>query len=122
MLAAAAAATPSVIFHVIVDDLGWGDVSWHRTGSNLENPTPHMASLVSEGVELDRVYVYHMCTPSRSSFLSGRLPVHVEVALPSRVTSPSSVACKLKTPNPTPNTFSRTKPSGAFMLPSLLTY
>ena len=41
-----------------------------------------MAALAAEGVLLDRLYVYHMCTPSRSSFLSGRLPVHVEVALP----------------------------------------
>ena len=41
-----------------------------------------MAALVQEGVQLDRLYVYHMCTPSRSSYLSGRLPIHVEVALP----------------------------------------
>ena len=81
LLGSALAASPSLIFHVIVDDLGWGDTTWHgATDPGVQ--TPHMAGLVAEGVQLDRVYVYHMCTPSRSSFLSGRLPVHVEVALP----------------------------------------
>ena len=74
-------APPSVIFHVIVDDLGWGDTPWHgSTDPGVQ--TPAMAALVSEGVQLDRLYVYHMCTPSRTSYLSGRLPVHVETALP----------------------------------------
>jgi arylsulfatase B len=84
-VAAATAAPPKVIFHVVVDDLGWGDTSYHAPTSGPRDAgisTPHMAALAAEGVLLDRLYVYHMCTPSRSSFLSGRLPVHVEVALP----------------------------------------
>jgi arylsulfatase A-like enzyme len=28
-------------------------------------------------VVLDRFYVYQYCSPTRSSFLSGRLPIHV---------------------------------------------
>ena len=68
---ASTAAPPKVILQVIVDDLGWGDVAWHRTGPNAENPTPHMAQLVKEGVELNRHYVHKMCTPSRSAYLSG---------------------------------------------------
>jgi arylsulfatase A-like enzyme len=31
---------------------------------------------VKEGVELDRFYTYKYCSPTRSSFLSGRLPIH----------------------------------------------
>ena len=77
-----AAIPPKVILHVIVDDLGWGDVAWHRDPStNIENPTPHMAALASAGIELNRHYVHKMCTPSRSSYLSGRLPVHVQTTL-----------------------------------------
>ncbi len=45
----AVAAPPAVILHVIIDDLGWGDVSWHRNGSDFETPTPNMAALVAEG-------------------------------------------------------------------------
>ena len=84
LTALAAAAPPAVIFHVIVDDLGWADTGYHapQTGADAGVQTPRMDALAAEGVLLDRVYVYHMCTPSRSSFLSGRLPVHVEVALP----------------------------------------
>jgi arylsulfatase I/J len=36
-----------------------------------------MNALVKDGVELDRVYAYHYCSPTRSSFLTGRLPLHV---------------------------------------------
>lgn len=81
-LAAAAAqppaSAPKVILFVLVDDLGWGDVGFH---GSQEIPTPTMDSLVAEGVELTRHHVYKMCTPSRSSFFSGRLPVHVQQEL-----------------------------------------
>mmetsp|Transcript_45267 Transcript_45267/g.105023 ORF Transcript_45267/g.105023 Transcript_45267/m.105023 type:complete len:627 (-) Transcript_45267:68-1948(-) len=75
----AAAASPQLphIFFVIVDDLGWGNVGFHRKDRSPEVRTPHLDSLVAEGVELDRHYVHMMCTPSRASFQSGRLPVHV---------------------------------------------
>ena len=36
-----------------------------------------MDALVSAGVRLDRHYTYKVCSPTRSSFQSGRLPVHV---------------------------------------------
>jgi arylsulfatase I/J len=45
--------------------------------NNSEARTPNMNALVKEGVILDRHYVYQYCSPTRSSFLSGRLPIHV---------------------------------------------
>ena len=63
------------IFFVIVDDFGWGDSGWHREDPEIVTPT--MNELVRNGIELDRHYVHPMCTPSRSSFQSGRLPVHI---------------------------------------------
>lgn len=78
-VAAAALAAPRVILFTLVDDLGWGDTGYH---GNAEIPTPTMDSLVrDEGIELLNHYVYKMCTPSRSSFFSGRLPVHVQQRL-----------------------------------------
>lgn len=59
----------------------WGDVGFHRDDASKEVQTPNMDALVSEGVQLTRHYVHHMCTPSRSSFLSGRLPMHVQQTL-----------------------------------------
>jgi len=38
---------------------------------------PTTVRLVNEGIELDRHYAFVYCSPSRSSFLSGRLPYHV---------------------------------------------
>ena len=81
MLVPAASATnttaaPPHIFHVIVDDLGWGNTGYHRATPTAEVQTPHMDALVADGVELYRQYVHPECTPSRVSFLTGRLPMH----------------------------------------------
>jgi len=65
------------IFFVIVDDFGWAEVGYHRAARAADVRTRHIESLVKEGVELHRHYVHMTCTPSRSSFQSGRLPIHV---------------------------------------------
>eukprot|EP00048_Salpingoeca_helianthica_P005368 m.87064 g.87064 ORF g.87064 m.87064 type:complete len:531 (-) comp13577_c0_seq2:23-1615(-) len=80
LFAAASAARPN-IFAVIIDDFGWGNVGFHRTDGSKEVQTPNMDALVKQGVLLNRHYVHMMCTPSRSSFQSGRLPVHVQLTL-----------------------------------------
>ena len=70
------------IFMVVVDDYGWGDIGYHGAvmpdGGSL---TPTLDALSQEGVRLERHYVFTYCTPTRSSFQSGRLPVHVVTAL-----------------------------------------
>ena len=74
---------PHILF-IFVDDFGWNDVGYHRKESNSsakEISTPHLDSLVATGVEFNRHYVHMACTPSRSSFQSGRLPVHVTTKL-----------------------------------------
>ena len=70
--------------HLIVlfaDNLGWANVGYHRPeGVDLrEYATPHIDALAAEGMQLDRHYTYKYCSPSRSSLLSGRLPVHVNI-------------------------------------------
>jgi arylsulfatase B len=62
--------------HILVllsDDQGWSNVGFH----NPRVLTPAIDALRSQGVELTRNYAYKFCSPSRSSLLSGRLPVHV---------------------------------------------
>ena len=66
---------PNIVF-VLVDDWGWANVGYHRP-KNSEVRTPNIDRLVKEGIELNRHYVYHYCSPSRASIQSGRLPVHV---------------------------------------------
>ena len=62
---------PHILF-VLVDDLGWSDVSFH--GSKIK--TPNVDKLATEGVILDNYYVQPICTPTRASLLSGRYPIH----------------------------------------------
>ena len=69
-----AAAPPKALLLVIADDLGWNNVGWH---GNTEVQTPTLDKLVQAGIELDRMYAYKYCSPTRSSILSGRLPHHV---------------------------------------------
>jgi len=57
---------------VLADDLGWNDVGMHDSRVS----TPALVSLASQGVRLERHYVYRYCSPTRGSFLSGRLPYH----------------------------------------------
>jgi arylsulfatase I/J len=75
----AAGHKPHVVF-LIADDVGHANLGWLRKqsgGSNPEVSTPNMDSLVSSGINLGRHYTYKVCSPTRSSFQSGRLPVHV---------------------------------------------
>ena len=67
---------PHIIF-MMVDDWGWANVGYHRNPQTPEVVTPNIDSLVKDGLELDQHYAYQFCSPSRSSFISGRLPIHV---------------------------------------------
>lgn len=75
LVVAATSKRPHIVF-VLVDDWGWNDAGHHRP-NNKEIVTPTVDKLVKEGINLDRHYVYHYCSPTRSSLQSGRLPVHV---------------------------------------------
>jgi len=75
---------PHILF-LLADDMGWGNIGYHRRGAKtddekqgqLEVQTPSIDALVDEGIILDRHYSYRICGPSRSALLSGRLGPHV---------------------------------------------
>ena len=71
-----AADKPHILF-LLVDDWGWANVGYHREVATREVQTPNFDSLVKNGLELDQNYVFHFCSPSRSSLMTGRLPIHV---------------------------------------------
>ncbi|XP_031561188.1 arylsulfatase B-like [Actinia tenebrosa] len=62
---------PNIVF-MLVDDLGWFDVSYHGAKINTDN----IDSLSKEGIILDNYYVQPICTPTRSALMSGRYPIH----------------------------------------------
>uniref|UniRef100_A0A7S3YS59 Sulfatase N-terminal domain-containing protein n=2 Tax=Lotharella globosa TaxID=91324 RepID=A0A7S3YS59_9EUKA len=68
---------PHLLF-VLIDDFGWGNAGWHAK-DNPEVLTPIMDSLVEEGIDLNRHYVYKYCSPTRSAIQTGRNPIHVNL-------------------------------------------
>ena len=71
--AAAAPPTKPHLIYILADDFGYYDVSWKNPGAH----TPALDALHASGLEFTRYYTYKFCSPTRSSLLSGRLPIHV---------------------------------------------
>jgi leishmanolysin-like peptidase len=65
---------PPHIIMIMVDDLGWNGFSLHGKNNEVKNPT--MEKLAQQGILLENYYVYKYCSPSRASFLTGRVPGH----------------------------------------------
>ncbi|KAK7231142.1 sulfuric ester hydrolase [Aureococcus anophagefferens] len=72
LLTSTAATTKPHLIFLLADDEGWNNGFY-----NEDVLTPHTDALVAAGVKLTNHYVYKFCSPTRSSFLSGRLPIHV---------------------------------------------
>ena len=68
-------AAPPNILVILVDDLGYGDLSC-MGAKDLKSP--HVDRLASEGVVLDSFYANcPVCTPTRAALLTGRYPDRV---------------------------------------------
>eukprot|EP00912_Choanoflagellata_sp_UC4_P000706 UC4_evm3s436 len=65
-------AEPLHVLFFLVDDLGYADVGYHgnKVGSAILTPT--IDSIAATGVKLENYYVNQLCSPTRSSLLSGR--------------------------------------------------
>lgn len=65
---------PNIIFF-LVDDMGWQDTSvpfWkEKTPNNLLYHTPNMERLAAEGMKFTQAYAYSVCSPSRTSLMTG---------------------------------------------------
>ncbi|MCS7023659.1 MAG: arylsulfatase [Bryobacteraceae bacterium] len=59
---------PNVVI-LITDDQGWGDLSLHGN-TNLE--TPHLDSIARDGIQFTQFHVSPVCSPTRSSLMTGR--------------------------------------------------
>ena len=68
-----AASKPHIVL-IVADDLGWNDVGFTGSGSNIRTPT--LDALAKSGVVLHNYYVSPICTPTRNCLMSGRYPIH----------------------------------------------
>ena len=68
--ASGAAEKPDIVF-ILADDLGSYDVGWR--GSEIR--TPHLDKLAARGAILENFYVQSVCSPTRSSLMTGRYPI-----------------------------------------------
>ena len=68
---------PPNILMILVDDLGYGDLSSYGA-ADLQ--TPHIDALVDAGMRFDRFYANSpVCSPTRAALLSGQYPEQVGV-------------------------------------------
>ena len=80
--AAAAPLRPNVLV-LFADDLGFNQLNlatqpFGYTGVDGAIKTPHLAKFATEGTTFMQWYSgFHVCTPSRASLMTGRLPVRV---------------------------------------------
>ncbi|MCU0704430.1 MAG: arylsulfatase [Fimbriiglobus sp.] len=68
LLASLAVAAPPNVLVVITDDQGYGDLGAH---GNPILKTPHLDAFAKEAVHLKRFHVSPVCSPTRSSLLTG---------------------------------------------------
>ncbi|MEM8484313.1 MAG: sulfatase-like hydrolase/transferase [Bacteroidota bacterium] len=68
---------PPNILLILVDDLGYGDLSSYGA-TDLQ--TPHIDALIASGMRFDEFYANSsVCSPTRASLLTGRYPAMVGV-------------------------------------------
>lgn len=63
------AKAPHIVM-VVIDDLGWGDLSYQS--EDMKKSAPHIDAMASEGVKLERMYASPECTPTRAMLLTGQ--------------------------------------------------
>ena len=71
LAAPSTAAAPPHIIHIMGDDVGWNDLSYHH--ASLSH-SPNLDALATGGVRLINHHAFKVCGPSRSAFHTGRLP------------------------------------------------
>ncbi len=92
---------PNIIY-IMVDDMGYGDLSGY---GRKEYKTPNLDKLASDGIKFTNAYAAgSLCTPTRTAFMTGRYPAKTSVGLfePLRGTPKDSMIGLSPSDNPLP--------------------
>lgn len=77
LLCSCAGPEPINVVLIIVDDLGWKDLS--VSGSELYQ-TPRIDALASDGIRFDRFYADSpVCSPTRAALMTGKYPARLNI-------------------------------------------
>ena len=83
---------PPHIIVILADDLGYHDIGFN---GNPRITSPRVNALAATGAILRHHYAFRFCSPSRASFLSGRLPLHVSESNPDTIDSPGGADLRM---------------------------
>ncbi len=75
ILSTHAAPQPNIVF-LLIDDLGYADCGFN---GGTEIKTPNIDRLAKSGTVLEHHYVQPVCSPTRSTLMTGRYPTHTGV-------------------------------------------
>ncbi len=91
---AVGARKPNVLF-ILMDDLGYGDLTCYNPASDIA--TPHIDSIADQGVRFSQFYAAsNVCAPSRRAILTGRYPGRLGEWAEAYRTTPKDTAVNAK--------------------------
>jgi arylsulfatase A-like enzyme len=73
---------PPNILYILIDDVGYGEFGIPELNYVRGYSTPAINKLADESLSLARMYSEPSCTPTRTAFLTGRLPVRSHMLEP----------------------------------------
>lgn len=83
------------IFYILVDDVGFGEMGSEQLNHVRGYRTPNINKLATESMSFSRMYTEPSCTPTRTAFLTGRIPVRSHMLEP-KVVPPEGVGLNAK--------------------------
>jgi len=86
---------PKNMIVILMDDLGAKDLSYH--GSDI--PTTYMNEIFETGVEFTNYRAEYICTPGRTSLLTGRHPWQIGMQCHAEISSKQSTGIPAETPS-----------------------
>jgi len=91
----AAKPRPNIIM-MVVDDLGWADHELNEVETDIA--TPHLKDFAREGTMLTNFYTQQVCSPTRSSLMTGLYPFRIGMQHSTTLSPGTTAALPLEVP------------------------